>query len=566
MRNSDRRKLLSRMHCADLLTTSKSQVAHVKLLANNGAHMNAYTFDRNPLLFEIDGDTNLYPTVYFCWAYPEAFPTILVHEPVFMRLQNGADLMLPGVVYKRGEFPEFNRNFPVAISVITADGSSVKGPVGVGVSLMSSMEMLASGMQGRGVQILHLYRDLMWEFGDRSHPPQTALPQVFVRKPLSEEDFPELGAKLTIADEKKPETAVTEPQENGQGASVNSNDVASKQPIDSKGSAESGAIEFEEPSETMEELLQRCFLAALKYRVAAKKVELPLDVGEFYSRFVLACCPPMRRLDMKKTKYKKFSVFLHEINSSAAGPIMKTAPRGKGLDEIVEINWEHPLLSDFKRTDEVTEDLVQQTKARSQIQINEYFSVTEPVLPLFRLEGGLSRGDLLETKRVREIVTTYVKNRELGDKNRVHLRNDELLQNIVKHPSETIDWNTLMQKILSKMTKTFVIITADGRETVRKIELPKIVFRVETRSGNKKITLVNNLCVYGIDAKPFCHKVQIGIATSATILNDAPLCEGPQVIIQGNQVQFASELLTNEYGVDSKYMSGLELIPKKKRK
>uniref|UniRef100_A0A0M3JLI5 Eukaryotic translation initiation factor 2D (inferred by orthology to a human protein) n=1 Tax=Anisakis simplex TaxID=6269 RepID=A0A0M3JLI5_ANISI len=97
----------------------------------------------------------------------------LVHEPVFMRLQNGADLMLPGVVYKRGEFPEFNRNFPVAISVITADGSSVKdahnsnsGPVGVGVSLMSSMEMLASGMQGRGVQILHLYRDLMWFVSD----------------------------------------------------------------------------------------------------------------------------------------------------------------------------------------------------------------------------------------------------------------------------------------------------------------------------------------------------------------------------------------------------------------
>ncbi|VDK72004.1 unnamed protein product [Anisakis simplex] len=69
MRNSDRRKLLSRMHCADLLTTSKSQVAHVKLLANNGAHMNAYTFDRNPLLFEIDGDTNLYPTGK--WEIPQ---------------------------------------------------------------------------------------------------------------------------------------------------------------------------------------------------------------------------------------------------------------------------------------------------------------------------------------------------------------------------------------------------------------------------------------------------------------------------------------------------------------
>uniref|UniRef100_A0A915CHZ6 Membrane insertase YidC/Oxa/ALB C-terminal domain-containing protein n=1 Tax=Parascaris univalens TaxID=6257 RepID=A0A915CHZ6_PARUN len=168
LRNSDRRKLLGRLHFADRIS-AKAQVAHVRLLNCNGVPLNVYTFDRNPLLFEIEDDPNLYPTVYFTWISPESFPCLLIREQVLSFLDNGADLMLPGVIYRRGAFPEFERNYPVTISVVTNDGH-LKGPVGVGVALMSSMEMIANGMQGRGVQILHLYKDFLWEFGiERIH-------------------------------------------------------------------------------------------------------------------------------------------------------------------------------------------------------------------------------------------------------------------------------------------------------------------------------------------------------------------------------------------------------------
>lgn len=55
---------------------------------------------------------------------------------------------------------------------------------------------------------------------------------------------------------------------------------------------------------------------------------------------------------------------------------------------------------------------------------------------------------------------------------------DDVLNAVVKHDSEAIDWNTLIQKILSRMTKTFVIVTPDGRQMMRKVELPKIAFKV----------------------------------------------------------------------------------------
>lgn len=51
------------------------------------------------------------------------------------------------------------------------------------------------------------------------------------------------------------------------------------------------------------------------------------------------------------------------------------------------------------------------------------------------------------------------------------------------------------------------------------------------------MTLINNLNVYGIDCKTFCQEVQVGVAASATIVGSAPQCDGPQVIVQGNQAR-----------------------------
>ncbi|CAJ0932053.1 unnamed protein product, partial [Mesorhabditis belari] len=104
----------------------------------------------------------------------------------------------------------------------------------------------------------------------------------------------------------------------------------------------------------------------------------------------------------------------------------------------------------------------------------------------------------------------------------------------------------------------------DGRQIVRKLKMPTIVFKVETRSGNKKVTLVNNLAAFGLDPKEIAHTTQVGVAASAT-LGDAACCEGFQVTVQGNQVNYIGDLLMRTYGIDRKYIEGLDLAPKKKK-
>ncbi|RCN43181.1 hypothetical protein ANCCAN_10826 [Ancylostoma caninum] len=551
LRNSDTKKLLQRLSptFGDVLP-KKAQYAQAKIITFNGTTLNLYIVDKEPMFFDFDAAGVLFPTLYFTWIAPTVFPMLVVHEEVLHYLENGADLMLQGVI-RREMIPlyEFNRGDAVTISVLT--GGKIMGPMAVGITLMSAQEMIANKFEGKGVQILHIFRDLLWEFGSRSAPPVHDLLSIFnaakTLEPSQGDEFPPLGS-LSVnerSNEQQAEVVVHEGQQTSCDREINQ--------------GEANVIrEEQQPEEPMDDLLYRCFLAALKYRLD----KVPMDVGQFYSQCVLACVPKTRRLDMKKTKYKKFGIFLEEVNKGEDGPIVKIKKQGKGADVIDEVFKSHPALRSFVVTDEVIKD-EEEDSGKCGPKIHEYYSVTDAVLPVLETRGRFSKGQLLESSEVREIVTDYVKKEDLHCGKTVRL--DPILAQVTRINEESTDWNTLIQKVQSKMTKTFVLRMPDGRELVRKLNMPKIVFKVETRSGNKKVTLINNLAVFGIEPKRLCHQIQIEAATSATTSNEAVNCEGPQVTVLGNQVTYLGGLLMKEYGIDKKYIEGLDLGIKKKK-
>jgi translation initiation factor 2D len=63
----------------------------------NGNQMNIYVSDKEPILFEFQGDANIFPTVYFTWLRPACIPILLIQPPVMEFIEKGADLMLPGL-------------------------------------------------------------------------------------------------------------------------------------------------------------------------------------------------------------------------------------------------------------------------------------------------------------------------------------------------------------------------------------------------------------------------------------------------------------------------------------
>ncbi|CAJ0932265.1 unnamed protein product, partial [Mesorhabditis belari] len=431
LRNSDCRKLLKRVEpgVAEALP-KKAIVSHVKITTFNEALLNVYLFDRVPLFFDDNPDGYLVPTVYAAWAYPECCPILVVHQEVFGYLENGADLMLQGVIVNSNiQLPTFDRGVPVAIATLGKDGK-LRGPLAIGASIISSEMMQKCGMQGKGVQIMHIFRDHLWEMGPRTQPPLLD-PNV-------------LQKQLRLAPEIVDEIGGLSIEENAGSIQEVSTQSGSSQLKEKD--TESGDVEEEVETETAEDLLMRCFLAGLRYRLG-KSATLPYDVGQFYSCCLLKCVPEGKRLDVKKTKFKKFANFLIELNKDPNGPLLKITAKGKGVDVISEVNWDHPLLTHFKLTNERTKDDVSGngSAASKGPQIKEYYAITDALVPLLRAQTAqYNRGDLLNAPEVREIVTAYVKKENLNEGKMVKM--DPLLSSITGISQEKTDWNMIIQK------------------------------------------------------------------------------------------------------------------------
>ncbi|CAI2346089.1 unnamed protein product [Caenorhabditis sp. 36 PRJEB53466] len=533
-RNSDSRKLFNRLKDevnANTNINKKGQVAQVKIMNSEGTQMHIYTVDKVPMLFDFSEAGNIYPTIYYLWNNPKAFPVIICHDPVFGYLENGADLMLPGVIRSANfRFPSFQKGVPLAIAFYSSEKETVSGPSAVGVSLMSSEDMFACGFKGKGVQVLHVFRDQLWEFGPKGLPPV-----------LSLEEWSEIG------EEPSGDILLEEEEEEGSSADKDQEPEEEQKKEDT---------DEDEITETMEHLLTRCFLAGLKHRFT--RGLLPIDVGQFYTQCVLACVPDGRRLDMKKTSYKKFGTFLQEINKETDEWIIRTAASKdkKGADVVTEVNFSNRMFRDFQVSDERIVDEAPDVKRKFESpSIAECFSITEPVSALFR---NHNKGDIVTLKETREILTKYINDNKLNAAKSVRL--DPLLSKITHLQGETADWVDIMSQIHMRMTATWYIRWPDGREVVRKVTCPKIEFKIENRAGNKKVTLINGLALFGIDIRAICHHIQTGVATSVTSQWGVPGVEGPQVLVQGNQIHFVSDLLIKSYKIDKKFMKGLEAV------
>ena len=64
------------------------------------------------------------------------------------------------ILWKEIPFPSFKKG--AAVSIATISNGRICGPLAVGRALLSSDSILASGMKGRGVEILHLFKDQLW--------------------------------------------------------------------------------------------------------------------------------------------------------------------------------------------------------------------------------------------------------------------------------------------------------------------------------------------------------------------------------------------------------------------
>ncbi|XP_016070740.1 PREDICTED: eukaryotic translation initiation factor 2D isoform X3 [Miniopterus natalensis] len=493
------------------LVPGKEELNVVKLYAHRGEAVTVYVSGGNPILFELE--KNLYPTVYTLWSYPDLLPTFTTWPLVLEKLVGGADLMLPGLVVPPAGLPQVQKGDLCAIVLV-----GNRAPVAIGVAAMSTSEMLTSGLKGRGFSVLHTYQDHLWRSGDKSSPPSVD-PLGLDSSDLREERG-SVQADPALQDDMRCLTLEGE-EDNGQGQQMCGEKMlpeASEGP--DAGDLNTSPTGSKTLQEQMDELLQRCFLHALKCRV--KKADLPLLTSTFLGSHMFSCCPEGRQLDIKKSSYKKLSKFLQQMQQEQ---IIQVKELSKGVESIVAVDWKHP-----------------------------------------------RKGSILEGSEVRTIIINYAKKNDLVDtdnKNLVKLDPilcDCILEKSEQHTVMKLPWDSLLTRCLEKLQPAYQVTFPGQEPIVKKGKICPIDITLAQRASNKKVTVVRNLEAYGLDPCTVAAILQQRCQASTTVTPAPGAKDSLQVQIQGNQVHHLGWLLLEEYQLPRKYIQGLEKAPKPGKK
>lgn len=525
----------------------KENVNCLKIINSDNITLQVYTVQKKPVIFDVEG--RIFPTIFFLWQFPSLIYSFTTHEQVMRRILSGADLMLPGIVT-----PPVHTGLPKYGSVFENDIVSVNlsnniAAVAVGVAIQSSNGMQLANCKGKCVNICHFYGDNLCTLEG------TTLPQV-----------PSLGSPkwLLFNDDDFPELGEIPPQKNDQVQDINTEGTqySSKKVLKDGDSLitenEIGAeLEVIDDIEDMDELLMFCFLGAVKY---SKTLTLPALISNFFKLHMLPLCPSNKVLDIKKTSFKKLKPFLEKMVDEGLLTIKEIK---KGVEAVTAINKDHPKYTEFylDPTSRPKKELKENENVKKTDVIESYI-VTHNVLPIFE-KSGLKKGDTVQASDVRKYVSNYIKENKLQDEMNCQLiRPKEALITVCK-TENLISWEEVMEKICDSMKSCYKV-KLGHEEILNKGKVCPIKISVAVRRGNKKVTLIDNMELFGINLTEFSKECQHGVAASTSI-NKPPGQKSDQLLVQGNQVLFVYKLLTEKYKVPKRFVKGLENAPKKKK-
>lgn len=549
LKGSDKKRLKSRILTSfpnlkdDQLSnvlSNKSTVCSVKAVTHNEENIIIYTIDKQPIFFEILPKERLIPTVYALWKFPDIIPSFCTHPDVLPKLSNGADLMLPGVVKSGGDLKSwgnYNKDEIFGINL-----TSNKSIIAIGFLAHSSHDLYMCGGRGVAVHVIHVFGDKLWgmEPSVCEQPPMLA-PVCAIP---TDDDFPPLGADP--------------PPKN----LPNIEEITKKVdelPIDENVEMQPDSEEKDEiPIElTPNDILYRGFLNCLK--VHGKKIQLPILTSTFYPQHIQPALETP--IDIKKTTYKKVSAFLREMEKNN---FIKIQEESKGIEKISFLNLEHPEVVNFipnkpeKQVAEPNENAPQLLLTK----MTEVYVVNDRTAKFFS-NFNLPVGSKLDEKQIKDHVKDYVGRNKLLDKTIHKVNLDPLLCEICNSDG-TLSIDDISKQIKSNMQTSFEMRTQD-KAPIKGGKKPIIHITTATRTGNKKVTIISNLDLYGVNISEFAKAIKLAVAAS-TSMTEVPGYKSEQLLVQGNHVLFIYNLLVDTYKIPRGNITGLEFAKKEKKK
>lgn len=193
--------------------------------------------------------------------------------------------------------------------------------------------MYMSGGHGKCVEILHVIGDTLCQLGKPPLRPNLGPPNIDIDSHKIK-DIDEI--KTSDQKNENNEESLIETMNNldVNNDLISENETLYEEENKMEECAKTIATEIEitmDPIKEMDNLLEYCFLKACK--TSMKSSDLPILTSNFFKNHLIAACPSNKNIDIKKTRYKKLSLFLAEMKTKG---VINTSVV-KGVESILSI-------------------------------------------------------------------------------------------------------------------------------------------------------------------------------------------------------------------------------------
>lgn len=540
-----------------------------------------------PLFIHLHGGKGaLLPTLYCIWMHPTVVPTWVTPSNVWKPLYGGADLMLPGVLGTPSDLGDFKTG---DVRSVTLVGNPA--PVAVGVTLVSAAEAMEREMKGKGLRVVHIYSDHLYQLGSQSTPNEGFLRRKVV--PIQQQAAGDAKGDNTQGDNTQgddvkdsgqaPATdpAVLGPDSNGVDLpAVEAPDDA----VDGKNAPQEAATPAVQLTE--EQLAQRRaetdeILHDLFFRAIVEIKALPLPASDFFSEHMLKCLEDGEpKPELKKSSYKRLASLMKAMEKDEVvalkqrkdGAIITGINRGHETVEEYALRAEHRRITGQDKKSGRKSAASKRKGPANDVGVRLLYKPSPALAKLFTGMGWSAQAKLLAVTDARKYLWTYVKENGLdtggSDVNLDEKLFDTLnfkkgrkggLKVLTKGRNDRVSKRELAGKLSSALSVYHAIcehgIPDPEPEDFKRGAPPAITISHGSRGGKKMDTFVENLQAWGIKPKNVATLLRKKKACSTTVRNTTLKGKEVQVVIAGGDVRSdVHEYLIREYGIPSQYV------------
>lgn len=537
---------------------------HVKVLKLDNRCLLYSVDDEPPAFFDAEGQGELYPTLRTLWLHPNMMLELTIHAPVSKFVLNGADLMLPGVEVPANGVAGFGTVTKGQRRCIKIAGNPY--PIAVGKMLVNQAQM--EKLKGKGLEVLHVFKDTLWAFACKSVPNAGFAEKDDEITPCNDCSWkpgavPAAPAGATSAPAAAP--AATPSAADGETKAADEPAPASP----AVAAAEPGKKDSARAPEdwSQDELLEFCFMQAFRCSLTDEKA-LPIEASELYEKHMKPMRPEGTTLDVKKSSHKQIGKFLNVMRKAKVIEVVEK----KDVVSVSKVNMGHKLFKELgeKFSGDAAAVAVGSASGPAVASGPPPPEIITVWKPSHYLEGlfkaaGKSKNDLLRWDDARSVLTAYIEKEGLGKASGGPVKlNDELITALVKaaggekkgtsYPEE-MDLEELEEKMQERMQEHTTVVVAGVGPTTRKGPAVKLEVTL-SRKGAHNVTRICNLEAYGLEVEAMGEELKKKLNCTVHY-EDMPgkSSKDKMMQLQGHVAQELCDYMLQKYGIPKSFFS-----------